>query len=444
MQQKTAIQKVSIIDLRVPTSDTLLGSDPFHKKPNYSAVVVNLETDSELTGYSFAFTLGAGNDWIAHGVKDLAQLIVGASLEDFSADPGAFQRMLLDHHQLRWLADGVFRMAAGSIVNAMWDLWAKQANKPLWKLLVDLSPEKVVQCIDWRYLRDALTPAEALDILKANWDGRLQRESRLLKRGPKAYSTAGWLGLTDARIIDTIEQMKAVGLNCFKMKVGEDLQHDLKRLAFIRQAIGDDAGLMLDANQVWGVNEAIDYMQQLAQFRPTWIEEPTARDDVLGCLKIAKAIEKYGIGVAAGEQVPSPVIFKQLLASGAIRYCQIDATRLAGVNDVLAVILMAAKYKISVCPHGGGIGLCNMIPHYALWDQICVAAHSDDQVVEHVHFLQDEVFIEPVKLEQGAYVTPKRPGWGLELQAHFVAKHTYPTGSVWAGREDSGGVRFLA
>jgi L-fuconate dehydratase len=444
MQQKIIIKNVSVIDLRVPTSDTLLGSDPFHKKPNYSAAVVKLETNSELTGYSFAFTLGAGNDWIVHAIRDLARLAVGTDLAEFSADPGAFHRLLVDHHQLRWLADGVFRMAAGSIINAMWDLWAKQADKPLWKLLVDLAPEKIVQCIDWRYLRDALTPGEAIDMLEANSEGRRERESRLLRRGPNAYSTAGWIGLTEAQISDTIGKMKAVGLNCFKMKVGEDLQHDMKRLTFIRRTIGEDAGLMLDANQVWGVDEAIGYMQQLAEFRPTWIEEPTARDDVLGYLKIAKEMAKFGIGVAAGEQVPSPVIFKQLLASGAIDYCQIDATRLAGVNDVMAVILMAAKYKIPVCPHGGGIGLCNMIRHYALWDQTCVAAHSEDQLVEHVHFLQDEVFIDPVRIEQGAYVTPTAPGWGLEMHANFVKKHIYPTGSAWVAREESGGVTFPA
>jgi L-fuconate dehydratase len=444
MHQQTVIKDAAIIDLRVPTSDTLLGSDPFHKKPNYSAVIVKLKTNSQITGDSIAFTAGAGNDWIAYGVRDLANLVVGSSLEDFCKDPGAFYRLLVDHHQLRWLADGVFRMAAGGIINAMWDLWAKQAAKPLWKLLVDLAPEKVVQSIDWRYLRDALTPAEAAEILNTNWQSRGERESRLLKHGPKAYSTAGWLGLSDSRIIETIAQMQAMGLDCFKMKVGENLPHDLNRLSFIRKTIGDNARLMLDANQVWGVDEAIDYMQQLVQFRPTWIEEPTARDDVLGCLKIAKAMEKYGIGVAAGEQVPSPVIFKQLLASGAIRYCQIDATRLAGVNDVMAVILMAAKYKVAVCPHGGGIGLCNMIPHYALWDQICVAGHSDGQVVEHINFLQDEAFIHPVRLEKGAYVAPEAPGWGLEMHADFVSKHIYPTGSVWVGREDSGGVKFLA
>ena len=444
MRTETVIKNVNVIDLRVPTSDTLLGSDPFHKKPNYSAVLTIVETDTGLRGISVAFTPGAGNDWIAYGVKDLAQLVIGSTLEEFIAHPGAFHKMFVDHHQLRWLADGVFRMAVGSIVNAMWDLWAKHVNKPLWKLLVDLSPEKIVQCIDWRYLRDALTPDEALEILRANWDSRHEREAKLREHGPKAYSTAGWLGLTDAQIIDTIDQMKAIGFDSFKMKVGQDLQRDQNRLAFIRQAIGDDASLMLDANQIWGVDESIEYMLELVQFRPTWIEEPTARDDVEGYIKIARELAKHNVGVAAGEQVPSPVIFKQLLTSDAIRYCQIDATRLAGVNDVLSVILMAAKYDIAVCPHAGGIGLCNMIRHYALWDQICVSAHSRTQVVEYLNFLQDEVFIEPVEVEHGAYVTPTTPGWGLEMHPDFVERHIYPTGSVWQGREASGSVTFLA
>ena len=444
MRTETVIKNVNVIDLRVPTSDTLLGSDPFHKKPNYSAVLTILETDTGLRGISVAFTPGAGNDWIAYGVKDLAQLVIGSTLEEFIAHPGAFHKMFVDHHQLRWLADGVFRMAVGSIVNAMWDLWAKHVNKPLWKLLVDLSPEKIVQCIDWRYLRDALTPDEALEILRANWDSRHEREAKLREHGPKAYSTAGWLGLTDAQIIDTIDQMKAIGFDSFKMKVGQDLQRDQNRLGFIRQAIGDDASLMLDANQIWGVDESIEYMLELVQFRPTWIEEPTARDDVEGYIKIARKLAKHNVGVAAGEQVPSPVIFKQLLTSDAIRYCQIDATRLAGVNDVLSVILMAAKYDIAVCPHAGGIGLCNMIRHYALWDQICVSAHSRTQVVEYLNFLQDEVFIEPVEVEHGAYVTPTTPGWGLEMHPDFVERHIYPTGSVWQGREASGSVTFLA
>ncbi|MDE0313787.1 MAG: mandelate racemase/muconate lactonizing enzyme domain-containing protein [Candidatus Poribacteria bacterium] len=438
------IENVNVIDLRVPTSDTLLGSDPFHKKPNYSAVLTTIETNTGHIGISVAFTAGAGNDWIAYGVKDLAQLVTGMRVETFVNDPGEFHKLLIDHHQLRWLADGVNRMAIGSIVNAMWDLWAKLVEKPLWKLLVDLPPEKIVQCIDWRYLRDALTPDEAEEILSKHWNSRETREQALCQKGPKAYSTAGWLGLTDEQIIETVNQVKAAGLDCFKMKVGQDLDFDKKRLAFIREVIGEDARLMVDANQVWGVDEAIAHMEALVDFRPTWIEEPTARDDVLGFVKVARALEKYGIGVAAGEQVPSPVVFKQLITSNAIQFCQIDATRLGGVNDVLAVILMAAKYNVPVCPHGGGIGLCNMIQHYAMWDQICVAAHSDTQVVEYLNFLQDEVFIEPIQVRDGAYVAPTVPGWGLEMYPDFIEKHIYPTGAVWQGREASGGITFLA
>ena len=444
LQASPKVEKVNVVDLRVPTSDTLLGSDPFHKKPNYSAVLTTLETDTGHQGISVAFTAGAGNDWIAYGVKDLAQLVVGMDVNTFVADPGEFHRLLVDHHQLRWLADGVNRMAIGSVVNAVWDLWAKLVNKPLWKLLVDLPPEKIVQSIDWRYLRDALTPDEATEILDKHCDGREAREQTLRRQGPKAYSTAGWLGLTDAQIIETVNQVIAAGLDCFKMKVGQNLEFDKKRLAFIRETIGPEARLMLDANQIWGVDEAITYMEELADFNPTWIEEPTARDDVLGFVKISRALEQYSIGVATGEQVPSPVIFKQLITSGAIQYCQIDATRLAGVNDVLGVILMAAKYGVPVCPHGGGIGLCNMIQHYAIWDQICVAAHSDTQVLEYLNFLQDEVFLHPIHVRNGAYVTPTVPGWGLEMYPNFVEKHIYPTGSVWQGREASGGITFLA
>ena len=438
------IDCVDIVDLRVPTSDTLLGSDPFHKKPNYSSVLTTLTTDDGLIGSSVNFTAGAGNDWIAYGVRDLAQLVEGRDLDEFAADPGGVYRLLVDHHQLRWLADGVARMAIGSIVNALWDLWATREGKPLWKLLVDLAPEQIVACIDWRYLRDALTPDEALAILQRGQNGATAREAGFAPRGPKAYSTAGWLGLTDEQIADTIAAMKAKGFDCFKMKVGQDVDHDRERLAFIREIIGAEALMMTDANQIWGVDEAIQRMVQLAEFRPHWIEEPTARDDVFGYRKIAEALAPHGIGVAAGEQVPSPVIFKQLLQADAIQFCQIDATRLAGVNDVLAVILLAAKHEIPVCPHGGGIGLCNMICHYALWDQIAVTAHSNTQVVEFINFLQDGVFLHPIEVADGAYVTPTRPGWSLDMHPDFIAAHTYPTGAVWRGREASGSIGFLA
>ena len=444
MSKSPTIRSATVVDVRVPTSDSLFGSDPFHKKPNYSVVLTTLETDSGLQGISVSFTIGAGTDWMVHAVKDLAQLAVGIDLAAFSRDPGAFHRQLVDHHQLRWLADGVNRMAIGALVNALWDLWAKMEDKPLWKLLADLPPEAIVESIDWRYLRDALTPDEALEILRSRRDGIPKREEPLLRQGPKAYCTAGWLGLTDEQIGETIDRMKATGFDCFKMKVGENRQNDIERLEFIRGVIGSDARLMLDANQVWSVDETIDYMQDLVQFQPTWIEEPTARDEVLGLLKISEALAPHGVGVATGEQVPSPVIFKQLLSSKAINFCQIDATRLGGVNDVLAVILMAAKYEIPVCPHGGGIGLCNMIVHYALWDQICVAGHSENQVVEYIDSFQTGVFHHPIQVANGSYVTPTVPGWGLEMLEDYVARHTYPTGEVWVGREASGGVTFLA
>ena len=442
MADSDKIIAVDVIDIRVPTSDTLLGSDPFHTKPNYSAVHTKIITEDGFEGLSIVFTLGAGNDWIAYGVKDLSKLLIGTSFSKFSNNPGAIYKMFIDHHQIRWLADGVNRMAAGGLINGLWDLWAKKLKKPLWKLLVDLEPEQIINSIDWRYIKDAITPEEARNILVAGNKTRSESEKTLLHKGPKAYSTAGWLGLTDQQIIDTIDEMKKNGFDCFKMKVGLNIKEDKKRLEFIRSHIGEDAKLMLDANQIWGVNEAIAHMEELTEFNPIWIEEPTARDDVEGHLKIKNALKKYDIGVATGEQVPSPVIFKQLLTTGAIDFCQIDATRLGGVNDVIAVILMAKKYNIPVCPHGGGIGLCNMIIHYALWDQISVAKTQKNQYVEYLDFLQDGVFKSKLKVKDGHYIAPESHGWGLEINKDFMNNHIYPTGSVWIERENSGNILF--
>ena len=431
-------------DIRVPTSDTLLGSDPFHKKPNYSCVYTTIELSNGIKGNSVCFTSGAGNDWIVYGVKDISKLLENYNFDDFINNPGNLYKEINDHHQLRWLADGVNRMALGCIMNAMWDCWAKIEKKPLWKLLVDLEPQKVVDSIDWRYLKDALTPQEAIDILNERSANHKTLEENLLKKGPKAYSTAGWLGLSDKQISDTISEMKNEGFDAFKMKIGQDLEHDKERLAFIRKQIGEDARLMTDCNQVLGVDEAIEYMKNLSEFNITWIEEPTARDDVQGHLKIAEALEPYGIKVATGEQVQSPVIFKQLLKSGAIGYCQIDASRLGGVNDVMAVILLAKKFNIPVCPHGGGIGLCNMIIHYSMWDQIKVSSHSENQICEYLNFLQDDVFIEPIKVKDGRYIAPDANGWGLEMKNEFFKSHTYPTGSIWKDRVESGSIKFTA
>ena len=437
------IKDIVVTDLRVPTSDTLLGSDPFHKKPNYSCVYTTINLSNGIQGHSICFTSGAGNDWIAYGVKDIAKLLEEYDFTEFMNNPGLTYKFINDHHQLRWLADGVNRMALGSIINALWDLWAKVEKKPMWKLLVDLPPQIIIDAIDWRYLEDALTKEEALEILNEKIELHPDIEQAMLKKGPKAYSTAGWLGLTDEEISNTISEMQNQGFDCFKMKVGQNLNHDKDRLAFIRSIIGDEAKLMVDCNQLWGVDEAIEYMNQLSEFNPIWIEEPTARDDVRGHIKITQALQGLNIKVACGEQVPSPVIFKQLLQSGGIGYCQIDASRLGGVNDVLAVILMAKKFAVPICPHGGGIGLCNMIVHYAIWDQVKVASHSDNQVVEYIEFLQDNVFLNPIQVKNGHYVSPSAFGWGLEMQDDFFNNHKYPTGSVWKNRVASGSITFL-
>ncbi len=439
----TKIISTDILDLRVPTSDSMLGSDPFHKKPNYSCVYTSLKLANGISGNSICFTSGAGNDWIAYGAKDISKLLKGYDLADFIDEPGSFYKLVNDHHQLRWLADGVNRMALGCIINALWDAWAKVVKKPMWKLLVDLPSTTIIKAIDWRYLTDSISQEEAIEILDSEIDKQSDQERKMLSIGAKAYSTAGWIGLSDNEIQETIQNMQKDGFDCFKMKVGQNIDHDVKRLNLIRNLIGPKSKLMLDCNQFWGVDEAIDYMKKLAKFNPVWIEEPTARDDVLGHLKISKALKSLKIGIAAGEQVPSPVVFKQLLTSKALDYCQIDASRLAGVNDVLAVILIAKKNGIPVCPHGGGIGLCNKIIHYAIWDQIRVSKHSDNQLVEYIDFLQEDVFIEPVRVFNGCYVTPHRPGWGIELVKDFKDNYLYPDGKVWQGRELSGGITFL-
>lgn len=444
MVPSLTITDVLVTDVRVPTSDSLMGSDPFHKKPDYSAVVIQLLTDGGVQGYSLVFNIGAGNDWVAYGVRDLAVLVVGQKLDTFIRSPAALHQLMVEHHQMRWLADGVFRMAAGGVINAMWDLWAQALGKPMWALLADLSPEEVVSCVDWRYLRDVLSPDEALEILNQGRNGIDDRRKHMQQQGPVAYSTSGWLGLSDEQIEADIRTLQSKGFQHFKTKVGGDLEDDIKRLGFLRDVIGDEGCLMTDANQIWGVDEAIEWMEKLTEFRPFWIEEPTARDDVLGFMKIRQALKPHNIGVAAGEQVPSPVIFKQMLASGALTHCQIDAIRMGGVNDVIAVILVAAKYGIPVCPHGGGIGLCNMIRHYAIWDQLAVSCAREGRFVEYLNFLQDDVFESPVTVANGCYDTPRQPGWGLEMKATFVEKHEYPIGAVWADRPGPKGPAFVA
>jgi len=427
------ITDAKVIDLRIPTSDRLLGSDPFHTEPDYSSAVLHLETDAGLRGVSVVFTIGAGTDWICHGIEDLCQLVIGTSLVDFTQSPITLYKRLIDHHQLRWLHDGVFRMACGAVLNAMWDLWAKSEGKPLWKLLTDLEPKFIVDCIDWRNIKDALTPSEALEILTKAQSNKTKREQEITKVGVKAYCTAGWLGLSNEEILETVKKRQIEGFDAFKIKVGQDLESDIARLKFMRDAVGNDTDLMVDANQFWGVNEAKRHIENYLPYNLKWIEEPIARDDILGYVELSETFKDASFKMACGEQAASPVIFKQLLKSDAIHYCQIDAVRVAGVNDVMPIILMAAKFGKPVCPHGGGIALCNMIQHYGIWDQIAVSGHSNTQVVEFIDFLQESLQ-NPVIMENGHYTLPTTSGWGLEFHKEFINDHTYPTGKIWQHR----------
>jgi len=315
----------------------------------------------------------------------------------------------------------------------MWDLWAKSEQKPLWKLLVDLSPEFVVSCIDWRNLKDALSPEEALEMLQRNGANKIAREEAMSKIGPKAYCTAGWLGLSNEEILETIERLQSQGFDSFKLKVGQDLNNDVARIAAMRDAVGSESNLMVDANQFWGVEDAKRHLTHFTEFGLKWVEEPIARDDVMGYADLSETFKDASFEFACGEHAASPVIFKQLLKAKAIGYCQIDAVRVAGVNDVMAIILLAAKYEVPVCPHGGGIALCNMIQHFGLWDQIAVSGHSRNQLIEYIDFLQETVK-HPVRIRDGHYVTPREPGWGIEFKDEFLNAHTFPSGKVWKDR----------
>jgi L-fuconate dehydratase len=336
-------------------------------------------------------------------------------------------------------------MACGAILNALWDIWAKAEEKPMWKLMVDLEPAFIVEkCIDWRNIQDALSKDEALAILNKAKVNKVKREADMSEVGPKAYCTAGWLGLSNEQIIGTINKLRDNGFDSFKLKVGQDLDQDIARIKFMRESIGPETNLMVDANQYWGVEEAKTHMRNYLPYNLQWVEEPIARDDVLGYVELKKEFETASFAMACGEQAASPVIFKQLLKTKAIGFCQIDSVRVAGVNDVMAIILMAAKFDIPVCPHGGGISLCSLIQHYCMWDQIAVAGHSKTQLCEYIDFLS-EAQKYPIATRYGHYVTPRAHGWGLDFDEKFLAEHTFPDGSVWKDRpQNKCGILFEA
>jgi L-fuconate dehydratase len=428
------IRDLTVRDIRFPTSRALDGSDAMNPDPDYSAAYVVLHTDSPtgLEGHGLTFTIGRGNEVCVAAIQALAPLVVGRTLESFAADMASFWRHITGDSQLRWLGPekGVIHLATAAVVNAVWDLYAKAEGKPLWKLLADMTPEQLVACIDFRYITDALTPDEALAILRRHAPTRAAREAELLRDGYPAYTTsAGWLGYDDAKIHRLCEEGIAAGWNHFKLKVGADIEDDVRRATIVREAIGPERWLMVDANQRWDVGEAIANMRRLAPLNPLWIEEPTSPDDVLGHAAIARAIAP--IGVATGEHCQNRVIFKQLLQAQAIAFCQIDSCRLGGVNEILAVLLMAAKFGVPVCPHAGGVGLCEYVQHLSMFDYIAVSASLEQRIVEFVDHLHEH-FFDPVVIRRGRYMPPTQPGYSITMRPESLETYTFPHGAAWA------------
>jgi L-fuconate dehydratase len=429
----TKIRAIETADVRFPTSRTLAGSDATHPDPDYSAAyaVVRLDDPAAPEGHGLAFTIGRGNEIVVAAIESLAPLVVGRDADEVFADMGALARRLTGDGQLRWIGPekGAIHMATAAIVNALWDLLAKRRGRPLWRLLAEMSPEELVGLIDFRYLTDALTPAEALAILRDRLPGRAARTEQLAESGLAAYVTSvGWIGYDDATVRARCREALAQGFNRFKMKVGATPEVDAARARLLRTEIGAERTLMMDANQCWDVPEAIARMRDLAAFDPYWIEEPTSPDDVLGHAAIARAVAP--ILVATGEMAQNRVIFKQLLQSGAIGVCQVDACRLGGVNEVLAVLLLAAKFGVPVCPHAGGVGLCEYVQHVAAFDQIAVAPSLEGRFTEFADHLHEH-FVHPVVVERGAYRLPEAPGYGVELRRESLRDHLFPGGRVW-------------
>lgn len=425
------ITRAATFDVRFPTSTSLAGSDAMNQDPDYSAAYVVLETDAALAGHGLTFTIGRGTELCVAAIDALAPHVVGLTLEEIAADMARFWRSLTGDSQLRWLGPekGIIHLATAALINAVWDLYAKAQGKPLWKLLTDMSPEALVGCIDFRYIEDALTPAQALEILRRHGGSRGAREAEMLSDGFPAYTTsAGWLGYSDERITALAQAGVEAGFTHFKLKVGADRATDLRRARLLRHAIGPSRRLMLDANQVWGVDEAISAVRALAECQPWWLEEPTSPDDVLGHRRIREAIAP--IGVATGEHVQNRVLFKQYLQLAAIDFCQVDTCRLGGVNEVLAVLLLAARFGIPVCPHAGGVGLCEYAQHISIFDYIAVSGSLENRVCEFVDHLHEH-FVDPVSVERGRYRAPSRPGYSAEMKPESLAAYAYPNGSAW-------------
>ncbi|MFJ8666229.1 L-fuconate dehydratase [Streptomyces sp. NPDC093600] len=431
------ITAVDTYDIRFPTSRELDGSDAMNPDPDYSAAYVVLRTGADadadgLEGHGFAFTIGRGNDVQVAAIDALRPHVLGRSVQELCADPGSVSRDLIGDSQLRWLGPekGVMHMAIGAVVNAVWDLAAKRAGRPLWRLLAHASPEWLVSQVDFRYISDALTPEDALTLLHEGRTGLAQREAALLERGYPGYTTSpGWLGHPDDKLTRLAKQAVADGFTQIKLKVGADMGDDIRRLRTARAAVGDGIRIAIDANQRWDVAEAIRWTNALAEFDPYWIEEPTSPDDILGHAAVRQAVAP--VKVATGEHVQNRVVFKQLLQAGAVDVLQIDAARVGGVNENLAILLLARKFGVPVCPHAGGVGLCELVQHLSMFDYLVLSGTTENRVIEYVDHLHQH-FVDPVVIRDGHYTAPLAPGFSATMREESIARYLYPDGTFWA------------
>ncbi len=427
------ITAVRVVDLRFPTSQHQIGSDAVNKDPDYSAAYCILETNSVFEGHGLTFTLGRGTDLVVQALRYLSRYIVNRTLSSLTDDLCAFSRQLTDDTQFRWLGPekGVIHLAAAALLNAVWDLYARAEGKPLWQLLADLEPSQILKAVDFRYIDDALSPHEAFEILdQARRNGKSERLALLQQQGYPAYTTsAGWFGYSEEKIRRLCDQALAEGWTHFKLKVGGDPAEDLRRGHIVREEIGWDNKLMVDANQKWSVLEAIERTRQLSELKPYWMEEPTNPDDILGHARIRREVPS--VRIATGEHCHNRIMFKQLLQAQAIDVLQLDSCRVGGVNENLAILLMAAKFNVVVCPHAGGVGLCEYVQHLSIFDYLSVSASLKDRVIEFVDHLHEH-FVTPVHIRNGHYLLPKEPGYSIQIREESLTHFAYPTGEAWS------------
>ncbi len=426
---KLTVARLEIHDVRFPTSRELDGSDAMNVDPDYSAAYVTMVTDAGVSGHGFCFTIGRGNEVCVAAIKAYEPLVVGREID--LDDLGEFSRRLVSDSQLRWLGPekGVAHMALAALVNAAFDLAGRVGGKPVWRLLSDYAPEQIVDLVDWRYLTDALTPAAALDLLKDRAPGKGERATVLQRDGYPAYTTTpGWLGYTDEKLVRLAQEAVTDGFGQIKLKVGADLEADIRRMGLAREAVGPAIRIAVDANQRWDVEEAIDWTGRLSAFDPWWIEEPTSPDDILGHAAIRRAVAP--VKVATGEHTHNRVMFKQFLAAGAIDILQLDACRVGGVTENVAILLLAAHFGVPVCPHAGGVGLCEVVQHLSMFDFVAVSGSSDGRVIEYVDHLHEH-FTDPVRIKDGKYLAPAEPGMSARIRPETLAAYAYPEGSVW-------------